>query len=248
MVVDAHAHLGCDYVFEEDFTVEKLLQNMEENKINASIVQPGTVLDLETVIEEHDDIAALSEKMPGRIFGMANVNPHLSSKEYRGELERCISDLGFVGVKLHPLAHAVDPGRSAGRKVFGAALDLGIPVMVHTGSGIPWALPSALIPIAMKYRELKIVLAHSGSSVFSSEAALAAKLCPNVYLETSWIPSIAIHGFCKALGANRVMFGSDHGENAAAELTKYRTIGLTDEELDWCLGKTAAEVFKLPVS
>jgi predicted TIM-barrel fold metal-dependent hydrolase len=100
----------------------------------------------------------------------------------------------------------------------------------------------------MEYPEVKVVLAHSGSSVFSSEAALAAKLCPNVYLETSWIPSIAIHGFCKALGANRVMFGSDHGGNAATELTKYRTIGLTDEELDWCLGKTATEVFKLPVS
>ena len=100
----------------------------------------------------------------------------------------------------------------------------------------------------MDFPELKIVLAHSGSAVFSSEASLAAKLCPNVYLETSWMQSIAIHGFCKTLGARRVMFGSDHGENAAAELAKYRTMGLSNGELEWCLGKTAAEVFKLPVS
>lgn len=248
MIVDAHAHLGYDYVFEEDFTLEKLLPQMEENKVDACIVQPGTVLDLETLIEEHDAIADLSEKMPGRIFGMANVNPHLSTKEYQGELERCVNDLGFVGVKLHPFAHAVDPNRSTGRKVFETASELGISVMVHTGSGIPWALPSALIPIAMEYPELEIVLAHSGGSIFSGEAALAAKLCPNVYLETSWLPGIAIHSFCKTLGADRVMFGSDHGENVAIELAKYRAMGLTNEELEWCLGKTAAEVFKLPVN
>ncbi len=247
MIIDAHAHLGYDYVFEDDFTLEKLLPQMDENKIDASVVQPGSVLDLKTVIEQHDAIANLSREMPGRIFGMANVNPHLPTKQYREELRRCVNDLGFVGVKLHPLAHAVDPNRSNGRKVLATALDLGIPVMVHTGAGIPWALPSALIPLAIEFPELKIVLAHSGSAVFSSEAALAAKLCPNVYLETSWMPSIAIHSFCKTLGANRVMFGSDHGENAVTELTKYRTIGLADEELVWCLGKTAAEVFELPV-
>jgi predicted TIM-barrel fold metal-dependent hydrolase len=248
MIIDAHTHLGYDYVFEEDFTREKLLTSMEENKIDASIVQPGSVLDLKAVTEQHDAIADLSEKMPGRIFGMANPNPHLPEKEYRGELQRCVEDLGFVGVKLHPLAHAVDPHRSAGRRVFEAALDLGIPVMIHTGAGIPWALPSALISPATDFPGLKIVLAHSGSSLFSGEAVLAAKLCPNVYLETSWLPSIAIHSLCKTLGASRVMFGSDHGENVATELTKYRTIGLTDGELEWCLGKTAAEVFKIPVS
>ena len=248
MIVDAHAHMGYDYVFEEDFTLEKLLPFMDKNKIDASIVQPGTVLDLKTVTKQHDAIADLSRKMPGRFFGMANPNPHLPMEEYRGELERCVNGLGFVGVKMHPLAHAVDPNRSAGRKVFDAALDLGIPVMVHTGAGIPWALPSALIPAAMDYPELRIVLAHSGSSIFSGEAALAAKLCPNIFLETSWLQGITIHSLCRTLGADRVMFGSDHGENIATELTKYRTIGLTGEELEWCLGRTAAEVFKLPVS
>ena len=248
MIIDAHAHLGYDYVFEEDFTLEKLLPHMDKNKIDASVVQPGSVLYLKTVIEQHDAIANLSREMPGRIFGMANVNPHLPAKEYREELGRCVNDLGFVGVKLHPLAHAVDPNRSNGRKVFETALDLGIPVMVHTGAGIPWALPSALIPAAMDFPEVKIVLAHSGSAVFSSEAALAGKLCCNVYLETSWMPSIAIHSFCKTLGANRVMFGSDHGQNVATELAKYRTMGLDDRELEWCLGRTAAEVFRIPIA
>ena len=246
MIIDAHSHLGYDFVFEEDFPLKNLLAKMEDNKIDISIVQPATTLNLEDVIKQHDAIADLSKKMHGRIFGMANPNPHFPIEEYRKEMRRCIEDLGFVGVKIHPFAHAVDPKGFTGRKVFETALELGgVPVMVHTGMGIPWTLPSVLIPIAMDFPQLKIILAHCGSSMFSSEAALAVKLCPNVYLETSWVPSVTIRAFCKDLGADRVMFGSDHGENAATELTKFKTVGLSDQELEWCLGKTASKVFNI---
>ncbi|MFQ6095810.1 MAG: amidohydrolase family protein, partial [Candidatus Bathyarchaeia archaeon] len=130
MIVDVHTHLGYDYVFEEDFSLKDLLTNMEENEVDISIVQPGTVLDLEVVIKEHNAIADLSKRMPGRIYGMANPNPHLSRNQYYRELGRCVNDLGFVGVKMQTLGHGVDPNKSAGRKVFEAALDLGVPVMV----------------------------------------------------------------------------------------------------------------------
>jgi predicted TIM-barrel fold metal-dependent hydrolase len=246
MIIDAHTHLGYDYVFEEDNTLNDLLTNREKNKIDISIMQPGTVIDLETVVKQHNEISALSKKMPGKIYGMANPNPHLPGNGHRKELERCIKTLGFVGVKLHPLGHAVNPTQATAKKVFEAASNLDIPVMVHTGDGIPWTLPSTLIPVAMKFPDLKIVLAHCGGGMFSSEAALAAMLCPNVYLETSWLPSLVIRDFCRNIGADRVMFGSDMGDNAASELAKFSTLGLTKEELEWCLWKTAAKVFKIP--
>ena len=247
MIIDTHTHLGYDYVFEEDFTVNDLLANMEKNRVDISIVQPGTVLDLKTVVEQHNAIARLSKKMPGRIFGMANPNPHLPEDDYSRELERCIRDLGFLGVKMQTLGHGVDPSKSVGRRVFEVALDLEAPVMVHTETGIPRSLPSALIPIAKEFPELDIVLAHSGGSMFAGEAVLTAQLCPNVHLETSWLPGFTVRRICRTLGANRVMFGSDHGDNVAVELMKFRTIGLTDEELESCLGKTAAKVFRIPV-
>jgi len=246
MIIDAHTHLGYDYVYEEDLTLEPLLSNMEKNMIDVSIVQPGTVLDLDTVVKEHNEIAALAEDMRGRIYGMANPNPHLPTDLYRKELERCVNTLGFVGVKLHPQAHAVNPSSSMGIKVFQAAQDLGIPVMVHTGEGIPWTLPSTLIPIAKEFPNLKVIMAHCGTGMFAVEAALAAQLCPNIYLEPSWLPNFAIRDLCKNIGADRVMFGSDMPENVAPELAKFRSIGLTDEELEWCLCNTASKVFKIP--
>ncbi len=248
MIIDAHTHYGYDYVFEEDLSLDDLLANMEKHKIDISIVQPGTVLDLKTVRKQHNKISTLSKKMPGRIYGMANPNPHLPKSKYSKELERCIKDLGFVGVKLNTFGHAVNPNLNAGRMVFELASKLNIPVMVHTGEGIPWSLPSTLIPIAKEFPNIDIVLAHCGGNIFSCEAQLAAQICPNIYLETSWIPSLTIREFCRKIGANRVMFGSDMGNNVATELAKYRTINLTKEELDWCLWRTASRVFKITTS
>jgi predicted TIM-barrel fold metal-dependent hydrolase len=220
---------------------------MEKNKIDISIVQPGTTLDLKTAMKQHDNIASLMEKMPGRIYGMANPNPHLPSDTYRKELERCIKELGFVGVKINTLAHAINPNQHASRKIFELALELEIPVMVHTGDGIPWALPSSLIPIAMDFPDLKIIMAHGGGSMFSSEALLTARLCPNVFIETSWLPALIIREFCKTIGANRIMFGSDIGNNVPFELAKYFGLGISNEELEWCLHKTASKVFRISI-
>jgi uncharacterized protein len=41
------------------------------------------------------------------------------------------------------------------------------------------------------------------------------------------------------------MLASDHADNCAAELAKLRGCGLSEEELEWVLGRTAAEVFGL---
>jgi predicted TIM-barrel fold metal-dependent hydrolase len=47
-------------------------------------------------------------------------------------------------------------------------------------------------------------------------------------------------------GAGRVLFGSDHLSNLPVELVKYRSLGLSDDELAQVLGGTARKVFGLP--
>lgn len=49
----------------------------------------------------------------------------------------------------------------------------------------------------------------------------------------------------QAIGAERVMFGSDHPSNVASELAKLRAIGLDAEQLARVLGGTARQVFRL---
>ena len=245
MIIDTHAHLGKDKVFDEDFSEEELVEAQKRNGIDITIVQPATANSIEDVKKLHDAIFELCRRYPGRFYGMANPNPHLPDNVYEAELRRCVTRLKFVGVKLQPFAHAVNPLGHDGRKVFALANKLKIPVMVHTGSGIPWSEPSLLHPIAEEYSTVKIIVAHAGMMVFASEAAYLTKKHVNVFLECSWTAGFLIKEWIKGIGKERVMFGSDHADNAAVELTKYRSIGLTNEEIDWALGKTAQSVFRL---
>ena len=51
----------------------------------------------------------------------------------------------------------------------------------------------------------------------------------------------------RCTGADRVLFGSDHARNQATELEKVRTSGISDEEIDRVLCRTAASLYRLPM-
>lgn len=242
-IIDTHAHLGECCVFGLMGTEEEMFRRMEENCVDATIVQPFP--GAKDFLHRHDEIAELCNKHPGRFFGMASLSPHSGREQYRREVERCVKELKFVGVKLHTIGHAVNPLSEDGNLVFETAHDLGIPVMVHTGLGIPFALPSLCIPAAQKYPGLKIVLAHAGWGIVSAEAQVAASVCDNLYLETSWCIGEDIRWMISTIGPHRVMMGADLPSNVPVEIAKYRALQLEAEAYDQVMGGTAIEVFGL---
>lgn len=244
-VVDAHAHLGKCCVFDLASTEEALLARMDESGIDATIVQPYP--GAKNAAETHDRIAELCAKYPERFFGLASVSPHGDRQAYRREVERCVRALHFVGVKLHTIGHGVNPLSEDGQYVFSTAAELGIPVMVHTGPGMPFALPSLCIPAAQKHPDLKIILAHAGFAVFSAEAQVAASVCRNLYLETSWCIGEDIRWMISTIGTDRVMMGSDLPSNVPVEVAKYKALNLDREVYDQVMGGNAIEVFNLPM-
>lgn len=246
MIVDAHAHLGYDHVFDKDFLATELLDAQAANGIDATLVQPGTAHDLDTVRQQHDAIAELARRYPGRFYGIANPNPHLPDADYAAEVARCVETLGFVGIKLHPLAHAVNPLGRSGRRLFALAADRGLPVMVHTGVGLPWAAPALLDRVCREHPTMRIVVAHAGGGICAAEAFELAARHPNVTLEGSWAAGHFLQHAIAELGADRVVFGSDHAENVPIELAKYRGLGLDAARLALVLGGNARRVFGLP--
>lgn len=242
-VIDTHAHLGECCVFGLMSTEEDMVRRMEESGVDATIVQPypGATAAAKT----HDAIAELCAKYPGRFFGLASLSPHGDHDAYRREAERCIKDLNFVGIKLHTIGHGVNPLSDDGDFVFATAHDLGIPAMVHTGAGVPFALPALCIPAARKYPGLKIILAHAGMAVFTAEAQVAASVCGNLYLETSWCIGEDIRWMISTIGPDRVMMGADLPSNVPVEVSKYRSLDLAPDVYNQVMGGTAVEVFKL---
>lgn len=141
--------------------------------------------------------------------------------------------------------HGSSPLTPQSQKAFETAVKLNIPVIIHTGNGVPCALPSLAIPVAKAYPELSMVLAHSGAGMYGAEALIAAQQCPNITLEPSLTTVMDIPSFIRKLGAEPVMFGTDIPLNASAELGKYKALHLTEEPYAWVHEGTARRVFRL---
>lgn len=242
-IIDAHMHLGECRVFGLDISEQEIIECMDKNEVHGVIVQPfpGCV-DFRAT---HDRIANFAAKHKGRIFGLCSLSPHRPRDEYQAEVERCVRQLGFVGLKLHTIGHAVSPLTEDGMTVFEVAAELGIPVMVHTGIGIPFSQPSLCLPAIKRFPQIKVVLAHAGSGILSAEAHVTSSLYPNVYLETSWCSSLDIAWMIRTLGSERVMLGSDLPSNIYSELSKYRSFGLDEDTLKQVWEGTVRSVFGL---
>ena len=129
--------------------------------------------------------------------------------------------------------------------VFVTARDLGVPVMVHTGTGIPFADPASVLQRAKQFPDVKVILAHGGHGLLGGPAVAVAAACENVYIETSWSTAYDVLTAVYTVGADRVMFGSDLPMNVKTELTKIRSLDLRESDLRQVLGGTASRVFSI---
>lgn len=244
MIVDVHAHLGKDYVFDDEQTEDELLAVYDENLIDKAIIQPFICRPyLEDTRAAHDRIFRFCQQHPGRFYGMLSINPHFRPEEYEQEASRCVQELGFVGVKMATAAHAVHPSSHDGLHVFEVAKHLGIPVMIHTGIGAPFAAPISAWKAMEAFPSVKVVLAHTGGNEMQEQALMLAMKYENVFLEPSWMPGVCIASMVKKLGAKRVLFSSDTLGNVATALSTFRLCIPSEDDLAQVFEKNARLVY-----
>ena len=78
-------------------------------------------------------------------------------------------------------------------------------VVCHTGSDLPFSLPSLLMMPARRYPELTIIVAHCGGGIFVHDAMLAAVFCPNIVLELSSLMPNSVLEVLAYVPADRLM-------------------------------------------
>jgi len=74
---------------------------------------------------------------------------------------------------------------------------------------------------------------------------VAAAVCGNLYLETSWCIGEDIRWMINTIGADRVMMGADLPSNVPTEFAKYKALDLAPDVYDKVMGGTAIDVFNL---
>lgn len=248
MIIDVHAHIGEDVVFDEAQTEDELDAAYQKNNIDGGIVQPYLPrIYMDAHRQIHDRIYQLSKSTDRRYWGMASINPHFTPEDYDREAHRCIKELGFVGIKITPIGHATHPSSKDALHVWEICRSLGVPLMVHTGAGVPFSDPMSVEKALQSFRDVPCVLAHAGSEMHNQQATYLAAKYDNVFLEPSWVGVLGVMNMLKTVGCGKILFSSDNANNIPVELAKYRSLIPKAEDLEMVLYKNAVALYRLSI-
>ena len=155
------------------------------------------------------------KRYPQKVYGMAYVHPgHLREALY--EIDRCVQDLGMVGVKLYRDYFMDDPVQYP---IIEKCIDLDIPIMMHamrcmdrhnhlmnphTSTGVHIA------NAAKRYPEAVFQLGHFTITDWEYELKAIAPY-ENIYTDMSGsaYDRPQMEQAVKMLGAKRILFGTD---------------------------------------
>lgn len=170
--------------------------------------------------EANDWIARYVRGHGARLVAFGSVHPR-HCDDPAGEVAR-LHDLGIRALKVHPphqLVHANEyvHGLDAQARIYARAQDLGMPVMVHTGTSIfpgarnRFADPMAVDDVACDFPGLRIVLAHGGRPLYMETCFFLLRRHPNVWMDVSGIPPHQLLAYFPRLEsiAGKVLWGTD---------------------------------------
>ncbi|MDX2031154.1 MAG: amidohydrolase family protein [Blastocatellia bacterium] len=241
-IFDTHTHIGYGLHHGRRYTADNLLTAMDRHGVDRSVVIPFPVV--EDYRAAHDEIGRAVKAHPDRLTGAACIYPYVGADLYRDEVRRCVEEFGFRALKLQPQFQPLDPLLTRGDFLYETALAFNLPIIIHTGTGAPYALPSLYITPARRFPELKIILAHcGGGGLFFAEAIVAAQTCPNIWLELSTLMPHHILQVLQHLPSERLMIGSDLPENLATEMFKIHSLEVLDEVKRNILWNAACHLF-----
>jgi predicted TIM-barrel fold metal-dependent hydrolase len=105
-----------------------------------------------------------------------------------------------------------------------------LPVLVHTG--FHPAQPLLWLEAAEAYPQVNLILGHMGYRIVS-DAIIAAERADNIFLETSSANDSYVNRAIQAMGASRVIFGTDTPfSDPQVDLARIRSLDLPAADLD----------------
>ncbi len=160
----------------------------------------------------NDDTARAARLFPDYFTAFCYLNPLLGERAVMREVERCVAQPGFRGIKLEIANNAAHPCM---RHVAKAARTFNLPVLQHSWSVVNirnsqhQSDPSTTALFARRNPDVKIIMAHLTGIGF--RGVLEAKGLPNLYVDTSGgFPEEGLIEYAaEHLGADHVLYGSD---------------------------------------
>lgn len=231
MIVDCHTHVGAAEHFSGEFvadsrrawgpagdpsrTLEQHWEAVEavDRAIVLAFAGPRIGFDV-----PNEYVAAYVAEHPEKLIGFASVDAR--DADAPATLERAIGELGLRGLKLAPTYQGFDPLSPEAMAVYEVADGLGLPILWHQGTTfvrsaeLRWALPLQIDQVAIRFPDLRIVIAHLGHP-WIDDALVVVRKHPNVFADISalhsrpWQLYNGLVSACEYGVADKLLFGTD---------------------------------------
>jgi predicted TIM-barrel fold metal-dependent hydrolase len=263
MVEYISKYYGVEYKVKTD---EEMAQDFRELDIKALIIgwDAESVSGYDTS-GTNDEVARLIKKFPDVfIGGWAMIDPW-KGKAATKELERCVKELGLMGLKFQQALQAFFPNDRRFYPLYEKCVELKIPVSFHTGTtgagaGMPgghgvrlkYTMPVPYIDdVAADFPELTIVMIHPAWPWHEEQIAVLLHK-GNVYADLSgWAPKYFPDVIKREVNGrlqDKFMFGSDYPEIPPKRwLQEFESAGYKPEVMEKVLYKNARRILKLKV-
>jgi len=242
---------------------EELIAAMDEAGVDiagmtASVTAAGVGGEVDAI--HVDEVKAVIDQYPDRLFGWAGINP-LTTMETVRYIQYAVGELGFKGVHVYPHWFGVPINDRLYYPIYAKCAELGVPITLQVGSQSPRshakfvAQPILLDDVAFDFPELKIVGLHIGTP-FAHEMVMLCKNWENVFIIADGHPPRQWEQVLKDYiqqvqwsnkdGSRKVMWGTDHPiQTFKQSLAEVEALGLDPEVKDNLVGENAIRILNL---
>lgn len=258
LVIDAHTHISPQSHTSNNrvnhVPTEFHVERMDKNGIDMAVViahaRAGWKID--DYRHEHDLVAEEMAKFPDRLVGVCWADPLLGDEAVE-EFDRCVNDLGYIGLKFHPVYQRFPFDGAIIDPLIERAREHNLPVIAHLEPRVNGAEPWRMVRLAQRYPEVIFVMAHMGRNVHTIEDGSIARLAgrvPNIVLEASSTFTDAYGTFqqtAEILGPERILLGTDSGpfHHPAINILKIELLDIPRNWAQLMLSGNAERIFKL---
>ncbi len=254
-VIDAHLHYGTDPAIAEHLTVPEMKYDNPDSVIKVLdlygfkqclLLPPDRILNPPHDVEykeANEAVVRAVQKYPQRILGTMRLNP-LFGEEFIWENVRYFSEKGLRGLKMLARVDFYNPASMrVMAPVYEAAAKYKMTILFHSGHPSR-DLPSLQSQGAKHYPDVNVVIAHMGLHDYLHETIIACKEIPNLYADMSQAWPFDIKSFINAIGAERLMYGSDGPfQSPKVEKLKVEECRLSDAQMELIFHKNAERIW-----
>jgi uncharacterized protein len=209
-IIDFHAHLDERWFHVPCDSASSMVATLDRFEVSAACV--FTIMGFYEPCPAHNDaLLRRADEFPDRLIPFVTVDPKLGRAAVE-ELERCLANPRFRGVKFHPWlqAYASSMLRETVTEILRVAGRFEVPILLHDGTP-PYSTTYQVADLARWAPETTIVLGHAGSADYVSPAAQLIRDLPNLYGCFCGPRPGDLEHLVELAGAEKIIFGSDFG-------------------------------------